>query len=71
MASDAEYLAQLETAITGYFAGGCVTSYTYEGVTVTRENLDSMLRARNSLRQSAAYSDPTKSRVTYARRGCR
>jgi hypothetical protein len=47
-------VAALEAAIDAFVAGGCLHSYTADGVTVTRENLRELMDARDRLRREVA-----------------
>ena len=62
MATAAERLAALETAIDGFIAGGCVKAYEVEGgIKVTKENLAAMLDARDRLRNEASVASRRRS----------
>ena len=56
MATDAERLSALKTAIDTFIANGAVHSYTADGVTVTRESLAAQMKYRDYLEQKVAVT---------------
>ena len=69
MATAQALLTKLETAIEGFLDGGAVQAYTFDGLTVTVANIDSLMKMRDQLRQEAANASGRQEQVNYFRKG--